>query len=70
MEFNINLRFQPSGWFIGVLAELNERYSDWTDGSYDWAAQTTDFLNNPVPLWRLALAGQTDRGCLWRDRGD
>ncbi|MEX1661716.1 hypothetical protein AB4874_08635 [Thioclava sp. 15-R06ZXC-3] len=50
MDFNINLRFQPSGWFIGVLAELNEQYSDWTDGSYDWAAQTTDFLHNPVPL--------------------
>lgn len=50
MDFNINLRFQPSGWFLGVLAELNQNFSGWTDGSYDWAAQTTDFLHNPAPL--------------------
>ena len=50
VEFNISLRFQPSGWFLGVIAELNEKFSDWTDGSYDWAAQTTDFLHNPTPL--------------------
>jgi hypothetical protein len=50
MDFNINMRFQPSGWFIGVLAELNDKYPDWTDGSYDWANQTTDFLHNPIPL--------------------
>jgi hypothetical protein len=50
MDFNINLRFQPSAWFLGILAELNEKYADWTDGSYDWADQTTDFLHNPVPL--------------------
>ncbi|MBI1417853.1 MAG: hypothetical protein GC146_11575 [Limimaricola sp.] len=50
VAFNISLRFQPSGWFLGIIAELNERFSDWTDGSYDWAAQTTDFLHNPVEL--------------------
>lgn len=50
MEFSINLKFKPSAWFTGVLAELNEMYSDWTDGSYDWAAQTTDFLHTPRPL--------------------
>ncbi len=50
MDFSINLKLQPSPWFIGVLAELNELYSDWTDGSYDWAAQTTDFLHTPSPL--------------------
>lgn len=50
MDFNISLRFQPSQWFLGILAELNEQFSDWTDGTYDWAAQTTDFLHNPRPL--------------------
>ncbi len=50
MDFNISLKFQPSQWFIGILAELNEQNANWTDGSYDWAAQTTDFLHNPVPL--------------------
>lgn len=47
---DIKLRFQPSAAFVGILAELNERYSDWTDGSYDWAAQTTDFLHSPEQL--------------------
>jgi len=50
MDFNISLKFQPSQWFIGILAELNEQYANWTDGSYDWAAQTTDFLHNATPL--------------------
>lgn len=50
MNFDIQLRFQPSVAFIGILAELNERYSDWTDGSYDWANQTVDFLHNQAPL--------------------
>ncbi len=50
MDFSINLRLTPSPWFTGVLAELNELYADWTDGSYDWAAQTTDFLHTPSPL--------------------
>lgn len=49
MNFDINLRFQPSAAFIGILAELNEAYPDWTDGSYDWADQTTDFLHNQPP---------------------
>lgn len=49
MDFNISLNFRPSPWFIGILAELNEQYADWTDGSYDWAAQTTDFLHNAAP---------------------
>ena len=50
MNFDINLRFQPSQAFVGILAELNERYSDWTDGSYDWANQTVDFLHASAPL--------------------
>jgi hypothetical protein len=50
MKLAINLQLKPSAWFIGVLAELNERYPDWTDGSYDWAAQTTDFLQAPATL--------------------
>jgi len=50
MDFNINMRFQASGWFWGVLAELNNGYSDWTDGSYDWADQTKAFLHAPTPL--------------------
>ncbi|WP_298286241.1 hypothetical protein [Acidocella sp.] len=50
MDFSINLKLKPSPWFTGVLAELNELYSDWTDGSYDWAAQTTDFLHMTPPL--------------------
>ena len=50
MHFDINLRFQPSTAFLGILAELNEQYSDWTDGSYDWANQTVDFLHAPAPL--------------------
>jgi len=50
MELEINLKLKPSPWFVGVLAELNERYAEWTDGSYDWAAQTTDFLHSPTAL--------------------
>lgn len=50
MNFDIQLRFQPSTSFVGVLAELNEHFSDWTDGSYDWANQTVDFLSTPRPL--------------------
>lgn len=53
MNFDIGLKFQPSPWFMGVLAELNERYADWTDGSYDWAAQTTDFLRAPAAIPRF-----------------
>lgn len=43
-------RHSASQWFIGILAELNERYADWTDGSYDWANQTVDFLHGAQPL--------------------
>jgi hypothetical protein len=50
MHIDINLRFHPSPAFVGILAELNEQYSEWTDGSYDWANQTTDFLHEPAPL--------------------
>lgn len=50
MYFDINLRFQPSPAFVGILAELNEQYSEWTDGTYDWADQTTDFLHAFGPL--------------------
>lgn len=44
MDLSINIKINPSVWFIGVLAELNGLYSGWSDGSYDWADQTTDFL--------------------------
>lgn len=50
MHFDIQLRFKPSTAFIGILAEMNECYPDWTDGSYDWANQTVDFLASPTPL--------------------
>ncbi|RAP57637.1 hypothetical protein [Oleiagrimonas sp. MCCC 1A03011] len=50
MHFDIQLRFQPSPAFIGILADMNERYADWTDGSYDWANQTEDFLATPAAL--------------------
>ncbi|MBB6182934.1 hypothetical protein [Oleiagrimonas soli] len=50
MHFDIQLRFQPSPAFIGILADMNERYADWTDGSYDWANQTEDFLASPAAL--------------------
>lgn len=50
MHFDIQLRFQPSAAFIGILAEMNDQYPDWTDGSYDWANQTVDFLSAPAPL--------------------
>lgn len=50
MDFDISLKFRPSQWFVGILAEMNEQYSGWTDGSYDWAAQTTDFLHALPPL--------------------
>jgi hypothetical protein len=53
MHLDIQLRLQPSPAFIGILAELNAQFSDWSDGSYDWAAQTTDFLHNPNPLPQL-----------------
>ncbi len=48
--FDIQLHFRPSQAFIGILAELNEQYAEWTDGSYDWADQTTDFLHAEAPL--------------------
>jgi len=50
MNFDIQLRFQPSPAFVGILAELNEQYSEWTDGSYDWANQTVDFLHASAQL--------------------
>lgn len=50
MNFDINLRFNPSPSFLGILSDLNAHHPDWTDGSYDWADQTTDFLHNPEPL--------------------
>ncbi|HEU0195716.1 MAG TPA: hypothetical protein VFQ88_00695 [Nevskiaceae bacterium] len=48
--FDIHLKLQPSAAFVGILAELNERFSDWTDGSYDWANQTVDFLHAQTAL--------------------
>lgn len=56
MQFDINLHLRPSASFIGILAELNEKYSDWTDGSYDWANQTTDFLSAPKSLPELDVS--------------
>lgn len=50
MNLEIKLNFKPSLAFVGVLAELNERFSEWTDGSYDWANQTEDFLRSSVKL--------------------
>ena len=50
MNYDIQLRFAPSEAFVGILAELNERYAEWTDGSYDWANQTVDFLHAEAPL--------------------
>lgn len=48
--FEIQLKLQPSPAFVGILAELNERFADWTDGSYDWANQTVDFLHAPAAV--------------------
>ncbi|MDR3567265.1 MAG: hypothetical protein P4L43_04480 [Syntrophobacteraceae bacterium] len=53
MNFDIQLRFRPSEAFIGILAELNDQFFDWTDGSYDWANQTVDFLHASAPLPRF-----------------
>lgn len=50
MEFSINLKINSSMSFIGMLAELNGVYKGWSDGSYDWANQTSDFLANLPPL--------------------
>lgn len=44
MELPIAIKVTLSASFTGILAELNGRFSGWSDGSYDWAAQTTDFL--------------------------
>lgn len=44
MEFEINIKIAPSVSFIGMLAELNGVYAGWSDGTYDWADQTSDFL--------------------------
>lgn len=49
-HFDIRLRLQPSTAFLGILAELAEQFSDWSDGSYDWANQTVDFLHNQIEL--------------------
>lgn len=53
MEIPLNLKINPSASFVGVLAELNGLYSGWSDGSYDWAAQTTDFLADLPALPRF-----------------
>ena len=50
MKLRLNLDLTPSPWFVGILAELNQRFSDWSDGAYDWADQTTDFLHAPSAL--------------------
>ena len=53
MYFDIQLRLKPSEAFIGILAELNDQFSDWTDSSCDWANQTVDFLHALAPLPRF-----------------
>lgn len=50
MEFSINIKINSSMSFVGMLAELNGVYAGWSDGSYDWANQTSDFLANLPPL--------------------
>lgn len=57
MHLNIDLQLRPSVPFVGILAELNGEFADWTDGSYDWANQTTDFLHgtDPLPQFREGL---------------
>lgn len=61
MEFNINIKISYSPCFVGILAELNGIYRGWSDGSYDWANQTSDFLSDlpPLPAFDNALF-QTD----------
>lgn len=56
-QLQMHLRFQPSAAFLGILAELNEQFPDWSDGSYDWANQTVDFLHGAeaVPSFDTAL---------------
>jgi len=56
-HLQINLRFQPSAAFLGILAELNEQFPDWSDGSYDWANQTEDFLHaaEAIPVFPAEL---------------
>ena len=53
MELSLNIKITPSVWFVGVLAELNGFHSGWSDGSYDWANQTTDFLTDLPALPRF-----------------
>lgn len=50
MEFSININITPSASFVGILADLNGVYKGWSDGSYDWANQTSDFLSDLPPL--------------------
>ncbi|MBU2721412.1 hypothetical protein HF563_19065 [Acidithiobacillus ferridurans] len=56
-QLQMHLRFQPSAAFLGILGELNEQFPDWSDGSYDWANQTVDFLHGAeaVPSFDTAL---------------
>ena len=55
-HLDIQMRFQPSAAFLGILAELNDQFPDWTDGSYDWANQTVDFLHAQEALPTLSPA--------------
>lgn len=63
-HLDIQMRFQPSAAFLGILAELNDQFPDWTDGSYDWANQTVDFLHTQeaLPALNPALL-QTPLSC-------
>lgn len=56
-QLQMHLRFQPSAAFLGILGELNDQFPDWSDGSYDWANQTVDFLHGAeaVPSFDTSL---------------
>ena len=63
VHLDLQLRLRPSSAFQGILAELNGLFPDWSDGSYDWANQTVDFLHAPealpdfgAALWRTPLS--------------
>lgn len=69
MNFTINLTLNPSAPFMGILAELNGKFSKWTDGSSDWADQTHDFLVNEKPIPKID-ASVTGTGLSRRIRND
>lgn len=48
--FTISQKLQFSQEFTGIVAERCGEFSDWTDGSYDWADQTNDFLHSETRM--------------------